>query len=338
MPHPEKIELVIHGHKIELESHLPEVLEDFRHDFYYFTQKTPSDWLSTFRISLQPASQRPKHWKALWSNKRSTLFWGNKNERRVAFFKRAWVSYQAQNRRAILYCDDPKTGYEATYLVTLSVIGETLDCHKQHRIHGLGFAHDDTGAILLAPSGRCKSTLALHLLDATPLSLLSDDTPILTHQGEMLAFPQRIAVKERPRTIPDRYLRIFQRHFYGAKFVVGSEYFLPRIEKSSRVNWLVLTTRGAETATIHKLPKWRAWWPLLKWQVIGYETPQIWELFIRPSAKDLIIKIKILGWRILCSLRLLRNVQVAQLTLSNCPRDTLNALTHFLFPSGESPS
>lgn len=285
---------------IRLSIHGPTLLLDrMQRDFSYFSAgvfQTPS-----FEIRVLPASQKPTHWRSLWKTRWSTLYLSNRHERRVCFYDSAWVAYRFELGQAEVYCDDPINAFEVCYLVVLSAMGEALDRRGVHRVHGLGLCCDGRGILFLGASGVGKSTLALEFLKDEKSRILSDDTPLLDELGGMTAFPQRIALKERP-DIDERYVRAFKRTPYPEKYVIGCEYFKDRIQPSVLTDAVVYLTRGGQKeSSLEELSRFELFGLLLRWLVVGHETPQIWQLYVRLSPLSLWWKVRIFASRVRCA-------------------------------------
>ena len=104
---------------------------------------------------------------------------------------------------------------------------------------------------------------------------------------------------------------------YGEKYVVGSDFFGPAVMNESPVQWLIIgNKKKKEKAEISQVNRMHLVWPLLKWLVIGYETPQIWEFFLRPSLSDVVFKAGILLSRLRSAFKLLTGVRVARFQFS----------------------
>ena len=322
-----KHELYVHGIRLTLKTDMPDVASDFKHDFAYFlTQDSPFSEKKEFIISHFSNQTCP--WSPIPSSgkRRSKHAWALGNYVRLCMFGKAQVEYDFTNKYCNIYSSDRDISYEIVYLVTLSYLGEAMDRRGWHRIHGFGFVIHEIGGILLAPSGGGKSTLAMELLKKQRAKILSDDTPVITKEGNMLAFPQRIALKDSPDIQPKHY-RQFKRFKFGNKFVVGADFFNPSIAPEAEIQWLILSNKKkSENAKIRQISRFFLIWPLIKWLVIGYETPQIWEFFVRPSVCDIVSKANILFSRAGTSLGILTKVKLALFTFSE---DPVNSATVF---------
>lgn len=303
-----------HGVTVSVRGAVPEVAAHFKHDFHFFLQKDASGVKADLSLEFLKAAPR---WGKGRRVGRAEFFFAPPGERRLRYFKKAFVQYAPERAKARVYAPEAALAYEAGLAVLLSFVGEWLDRRGIHRVHGLGVAGPQKSALFLAPSGTGKSTLALGLLRGTALKLLSDDTPLVDVGGQMREFPQRIATRERPSGFLPAHLRKFKRVEYGEKFVLGAQAFAKRVGERAPVDCVVITTRHLGPARLTPLPRWKLVWPLTKWLVVGYETPQMWELFLRPSRSDLKAKLRILGSRVGAAARLWRGAQAYTLSLGD---------------------
>ncbi len=310
--------LWVHGVPLRFETDAMDVASDFAHDFGYFLV-TDSSSMSCNGFMVRHHQSADCPWKPVAPGRgfRSRLAWRLGNRRRLCMLGSAQVDYDVAKGRCDIYCDDLKIAYEAVYLIVLSYLGEAMDMQAMHRIHGFGFVRENIGGILLGPSGAGKSTLAMELLRKNAVSILSDDTPFVRPDGAMMSFPQRIALREKPSLSPDCY-RSFKRARYGEKFVVGVDVFGSAVANQGHIDWLILSgSLKSSEASIHEVSRWRLVWPLTKWVIIGYETPQIWELFIRPSIFDVVSKFRILCSRVHTAIRIGLSAKVARFNFAS---------------------
>jgi hypothetical protein len=328
--HP-KVRLEAHQVSVEIRSHLPEVLEHASHDFAFFQVKNSQKKTPDLTVTvLSNKNAESFAWIPWLKFRDSTLYLPLLCERRVRLFGSVRIRYAYRKGYAYVYCDDSDLAYETVYLLVLSFLGEKLGEKGLQRLHGFGFQWQDQGVVLLARSGGGKSTLGLSLLETQRTKLISDDTPLIDLKGDMHAFPQRIALAAKP-SVPEKFLRKFKRHHHPEKYVVGAEYFRQKVTSKAKVDWLIITkSKRAKKASLKKVSRWQAAWPIVKWLVIGYETPQIWQLFLRGSPRDFFSKTGILKSRMRQMQILLKQSSVASLTLSSQPKEAVHLLKNFL--------
>lgn len=319
------VRLSIHDIDIEIFSSSPTVQDQLSHDFSIFeTDRFCPE--KAFTLYFRKASERPKDWIPCFVGPKSVLYFSDRRKR-VRFFKTSWVEYDFQGQYAEVFCDDDEIAYEVGHMILHSYLGESLDRRGWHRLHGMAFAKDNEGTVVLGKSGSGKSTLAMQLILKTRLNLLADDTPLISKDGKMHAFAERIALKERP-TIEPKYVRRYERIQYGEKFIVGSRFFAGRVQPSADVqNLILISPRRKKGADLHAAYRWQMFWPLLKWLVVGHETPQIWELFLRTH--DLKEKFKILISRIQTAWVLLFKCKMYRFHVSHDREKTSKAFLSF---------
>lgn len=303
----------------------PEGLSDLNHDFRYFVSSAAArpDLVVTLRRGRLPRK------RGLGVGRSRFLRW-RAGESQVLFFGKTWVRYRFARGEAEIVGTSADEAYEALYLVLLSAVGESLDRRGLHRLHGFAFQGWGKGLVLLGRSGSGKSTLGMELLARHPVRLVSDDTPLVSAGGTMLCFPQRIASREPPR-FGREHARRFRRFAHPEKHVVSMDALEGRIADRSSVDWLVLLREGGPSSSprLRRAGRATALWPLVKWLVVGYETPQIWELFLRPSPSDVGRKIGIALSRARAAWRLWRGARVAVLERAGSPRECVAAMERF---------
>jgi hypothetical protein len=323
--------LCVHGIQLKFETDTVDLSADFAHDFGYFISSQDfSDDSASFVVRHRGSKDCP--WKPVAPGLgfRSRIAWQLGNRRRLCMLGGAQVDYDFSAGICDIYCADLKIAYEAVYLVVLSYLGEAMDLQSMHRIHGFGFVKERMGVILLGPSGAGKSTLALEFLRKNTVSILSDDTPFVRSDSAMMSFPQRIALRERPDLAPDRY-RTFKRARHGEKFVIGVDFFGGSVVNSAKVDWLILSGgKKFLNASIQEVSRWCLIWPLTKWVILGYETPQIWELFLRPSIFDVLSKFKILCIRLHTAIQLGLGAKVARFNFARDVSHSAEVFEKFL--------
>ncbi|MCB0417059.1 MAG: hypothetical protein KDD39_05385 [Bdellovibrionales bacterium] len=281
------------GISVEVRGEWDEIRQAIRHDFGAFCAGSADlSAKGAFCVELIRSSH-DRGWKRLLRGPRSSLFIAPPGERRVCFFDKVSVCYRYQARRAQIWSLDSEAAFEALYYVLLSYVGERLDERGWHRLHGFGFS-GKRRAVVLATSGTGKSTLAWSILRRPGFEFYSDDTPLVNSKGEIAAFPQRIALEDRPKGIT---ARAFKRVRNKTKYVVGHDSFREKIAETGVLQdlyWL----RQDDSPGLSKAPRHLFVIPLLKWLVLGYETPQIWELYLRFTPSDILSKIRILNSRL----------------------------------------
>ncbi|MEZ4751560.1 MAG: hypothetical protein R3B54_13355 [Bdellovibrionota bacterium] len=293
-------QLNICGIPVQIRGEWDELRRAIAHDFTAFcTEEGACAEADSLEVELNQASHR-RGWTPLLKTQRSTLFISPLDERRVCFFDQVAVRYRYAQRKAQIWSMQTEAAFEALYYVLLSYVGERLDEQGWHRLHGFGFS-GKRRAVVLASSGTGKSTLAWSLLQNSGFYFYSDDTPLINRSGEMSAFPQRIALEQLPAGV---HGRAFKRARNKTKYVLESESFCDRVGKTGRLQDIYGLIKTTPEEGIAPAPRHQFLVPLLKWLVLGYETPQIWELYLRLSPRDILSKVGILRSRLRAAHRL----------------------------------
>jgi len=223
--------------------------------------------------------------------------------------------YDFANERGELWSRDLDLLYELTYLMALSRVGELHDRRGIHRIHALGIAVADRGALVLLPEAGGKTTLALELLKRSAVKILSDDTPLLAN-GQLLAFPTRMGVRGNVDGIDGEHLRTFNRRNHGPKTLIDLSYFRDRvIDRVSPKVVIVGARSNSAKSSIAPMSRLQALPVLSANLVFGLGLPQVLEYFLRARASDLLSKGSIAASRLLAALRLLSKTDCYRLVL-----------------------
>src|SRR6202011_3105060 len=90
----------------------------------------------------------------------------------------ALAIYDFASEQGEVWSENADLLYEITYLLCLSRIGEIHDLRRIHRVHALGIAVGDKGALVLLPESGGKSTLCMDVLPYPDTRLLSDAPPL----------------------------------------------------------------------------------------------------------------------------------------------------------------
>ena len=228
---------------------------------------------------------------------------------------RALAIYDFDREHGEVWSTDADLLYEIVYLMALSRIGERHDLIGIHRVHALGVAAFGRAALVVLPEGGGKSTLALELLRRPEISLLSDDTPLLT-RGRVLAFPTRIGVRGAVEGVGAEHVRTVRRRDRGAKMVIDYSAFRDRVVREASPAALVIGVRhGGTRSWLEPVAARTAFAPLAVNLMFGLGLPQVVEYFLRGGALELVRKAAIMRSRLVATVRLLRNARSYRLVL-----------------------
>ena len=222
---------------------------------------------------------------------------------------------------------------ELAHLAVLSRAGEELDRRGLHRVHALGVAQGRRGALILMGSGGGKSVLAMEALRSTGLGIISDDSPVVTGGGQMLAFPLRVGLrgKEFAQGVPSEMLSEFPRRGRPTKTMVALEFFSSRIPASVEISALLLGRRGvAGPPVIRRASRIRALLALADAMVVGRGVAQMSEYVLRAERSHLMLWADIGISRLRAAVETVLKAPAYDFVLSGNARDDVRVLEEFL--------
>ena len=322
-----------YGLTVRLAGETSAVLEALGRDFEHFLAPQARRDARAIRLTLElrPAPQPPHGWPFFRTKDYAVFDQGGL--RRIFYTDRAYAEYDFAARRGRIRCADAERLRELAYLAVLSRVGEALDRRGWHRIHALGFESRGRGGLLLLPSGAGKSVLALELLRSTGLGLLSDDTPLLTRDMRLLAFPLRLGFRPTADLggVPERWIRSMRRRHYGVKRLVDFGFFRERVKSDIPAAWLLVGERQDNAAPrIEPVSRVRAAGTLAAHLVVGAGIAQMSEYMLRPAPSELRPLLKIARSRLATALRLLRSTRPHRFVLGPNPHANAAALRAFV--------
>lgn len=202
--------------------------------------------------------------------------------------------FDEKNNAYKIYCQNPDLRHEISYLTILSTVGKYLDRKHIHRVHALGISQNGKGVLILLPEKGGKTTLALQLIRSDNIKLLSEDSPLINRQGEILPFPLRLGILPGGETgIPEKYLYPVYLMRTGIKMLVDIDYFADKIGTACKLQIILLGERYLGTgAKIEPASRFNGLKELVKNSVVGMGLHQgmeyligrnIWETFGRSN-------------------------------------------------------
>lgn len=216
----------------------------------------------------------------------------------VDYSGRALVIYhRSEPREYDIYSLNTDLLYEATYLFLLSRIGEFLDTREMHRIHAMALSFNGKAVLAALPMGGGKSTLCAELLKSPDFKFLSDDSPFLSADGHVHAFPLRLGLLPgEEATVPEDQRRTIQRMEFGPKVLVNFDYLAPRVAATAAPGIVFLGYRSlAPECRIEPAGSMEIARSMLANCVVGLGLYQGLEFVMRASASELAGKARI-GW------------------------------------------
>ena len=235
----------------------------------------------------------------------------------IDYSGRGLAVWDRQNRTFRICSRDQDIQYEATYLFLLSRIGEYLDEHRMHRIHAMAVSVNERAVLAILPMGGGKSTLCSALLKFPEYGLLSDDSPFISSDGMVHAFPLRLGLLPGSESeIPEEFRRTIRRMEFGPKILVGYEYFADRVRDTAKPGIVFLGSRTlADDCRIEPASSSEQVKSILVNCVVGLGLYQGLEFVLRHSPWEILAKSKVAWSRMRTARKLFSQSSVYRLTL-----------------------
>jgi hypothetical protein len=294
-----------------------DLLDNLARDFHFFAGPAPAR-----KVSVE-ANLAPPPWE------RIPIQFASRITPNAAIYDRGGVRFNDYQHEALaiydfareegeVWSENADLLYEITYLLCLSRIGEIHDLRRIHRVHALGIAVGQRGALILLPEGGGKSTLCMEMLRHPEVRLLSDDTPLVS-RGKLHAFPTRIGIRgARSLGIDPKYLRIMRRRNREPKTLLDVGYFQDRIASEATPNVLIVgARRSGNDSWIEPISAARALPALMANLVFGLGLPQVVEFFLRGGGSDVLRKGSIVSFRLAAVASLLWRAKCFRLALGS---------------------
>lgn len=219
--------------------------------------------------------------------------------RRVWYREGARCEYDYASRRGRITAADPGLLWELSYLLILSRAGEELDRRGLHRLHAAGLARGGRAFLLCGGQGTGKTTLFMELLKDRSFSLLSDDTPLVSGNGRVIPFPQRIGLDAASPHLPSfSAARRFSRRRRGEKFLVDIDKAGIPVSPPAEPGAVFLLRRSGGPPRIRPAGRTAAARELFLSLVLGSGTPQLAEYYLRFSPAGIAAKARIMASRL----------------------------------------
>lgn len=317
----ETIYLNFYGVLVKVTANDKECSSFIKTDFSYFLETADNEERQPhFSISVflcdPPYERIPKGTIAAYHTRDAVIY--KKGE--VHYFDssgKVLVIYDYKKNSAEIYSLQRELLYEKSYLMIMSRTGELLDIKKLHRIHAMGVVYRGKAILCLLPMGGGKTTLTLSLLKDKEFSLLSEEVPLISDEGFLYPFPIRMGVTtDTEISIPDEYLKYFNRSHYDPKILIDSRYFEDQISDRAEPGILFIGKRVfSESPQIIGISKLKAFPALFRLCVMGLGIPQLLEYILRFDFTDMARQFPIFVSRLWASLLLLRKSKTFELHL-----------------------
>jgi hypothetical protein len=221
------------------------------------------------------------------------------------------------------------------YLLVLSRVGEQLDKRGMHRIHAACLAYKNRAVLLVLPSGGGKTTLTLKALQNNGIYFLSDDSPLVTLKGDLLAFPLRIGCGNKPDFVAEEHLCLFKRREHGEKWLIDTEIFQDKILPRVKPGIVIIGLRKLSgRSSLRAMNKFAAIGDLVRSMVIGIGLAQLIEYVFSLRFSSLLKIFFIASSRLWASVALLFRSRVYQFEIGPDIGETHEVLLNFLVSLG----
>jgi hypothetical protein len=308
------------------------VLQDIHRDFSYFRAPAGRSQLLVELFPYRfPGPELPPL-KATLQTPRNLVFRG-REQSYLDYFGRALAIHRPQDGRFQVYCEDRDLAHEIAFLTILSRVGRHLDAVGLHRVHALGVEVGGQAVLILLPMAGGKTTLALKLLGSEGVKLLSEDSPVISRQGEVFPFPIRIGVRVggEPPGIPASFFRTVRRMEFGPKTLIDIDYFRDKIANSCPAGAILLGERWlAGPSWISPESRGRALKGFIHNSVVGLGLYQGVEFLLTSSPWELLGKMELAWSRLRNSLQVMRRSQVYRFAMGPDSEETFRVLRQFL--------
>lgn len=227
------------------------------------------------------------------------------------FYGKALSIMDYENETAKVFYNDENYIHELLYLLILSRSGKHLDMCGKHKVHAFGINKDSKNLLLMMGSKGGKTSLFCELLGDLDVNIISDDTPIITHDGRILPCPLRIGLESReyiesrfPYVNMDEIYSIKREH-YNSKYLLPIPSLKNKICSDGNINILIQGYRSTFTEPkLVQITRVQIFKHLIEHMIVGIGLPMVVEYFLRNTVKDHCFNLTILASRINAAMRL----------------------------------
>jgi len=327
--------------EVEIRSDCAELLARLKNDFsqYAVPQQAHAPQLKVQSLLTTPSIEQFNLFKGPRLRTKNAAIRDNECLRLSDYHGEGWSIFDFDEQSAIVFSRKIERLHEITYLLILSRVGKYLDSKGLHRIHAMGVSTKERALLLLLPMSGGKTTLLSHLAQkahASDLSILSDDSPLITLKGQTTAFAVRCGVtREQLTTAPfagKTPAYSLERMRYGPKFLFPIEALGCPVSKQTFDTVALLLGKRTTLAepSIKPVSKLKVIPALLSQLVIGIGLPIMREYFIENRPSDYLLLFKIAVNRLRAAFALLRRSQTYLLELSDDPSKNAALVASFL--------
>ncbi len=332
MTNPENsIQLDVYGRTFRLHGSGSAALAMVADDFHFFIRQQVGHPVDVELIAAAPPYDDVPAGIATTYTPRNISFSQN-GSTYIDYSGRALAIWNRQAFTFKIYSTDDDIQYEASYLFLLSQIGEYLDDHKMHRIHAMAMSVEDRAVLAILPMGGGKSTLAAGLLNYPEFNFLSDDSPFISADGRLHAFPLRLGLLPgNEQSIPVAHRKTIQRMEFGPKVLVNYLYFADRVRPSAEPGIVFLGKRSLSTdCRIEPASCWQGYQSMMVNCVVGLGLYQGLEFVLRHHPLELLAKTGIAWSRLRNARQLFNRSEVYQLILGRDQQRNAETVREFV--------
>ena len=223
---------------------------------------------------------------------------------------KAQTIWDHQENLVQIFSEDSDRLYEIAFLAIHSIIGQNLEKKGLCRVHAVSYTLSNVTTLVMLPSKGGKSTLLSYILENPETKIVADDMPLVNLKGEIIPFPTKISMDEKPKDgiLSGLEWREFNRTLYPPKWTASLSQLKERLEMSVPRNKILLISgfrlsRGQSILT--PVPRWKMLSPLMVHMIAGIGLPQIVEMFLRFNFFDVFKIIGHAAIRTVCAIQLL---------------------------------
>ena len=330
-PKDNSVNLHFYGLDLELRSADRKTVEGIRRDFAYFKAAPviPKVSIEVFD-EKPPFGSLPDLSASIYTL--DYVCYRRNGEIFTDYHGRGLRIFDPKKKKYEIFSENADLRYEISYVTVLSVVGQFLDSKHIHRVHAIGASQNGKAILILLPEKGGKTTLALRLLRSEQVKFLSDDSPLITRQGQILPFPLRLGILPGGESdIPTRYLRSVNFRRTGTKIMVDVDYFADRIGSVCQPGIILLGERtlGCE-ARIEPTGRLGATKEFIKNSVVGLGLAQGMEYLLGRSTWDTLGKTGLAFSRLNNSLKVISRSKVYRYVIGHDPERNIQVLLNFL--------
>jgi len=247
-------------------------------------------------------------------------------------FGKALVIWAFTSESIEIYSADRELLREKAYLMIMSRVGYFLDRRGLHRIHAMGVVFKGRAVVCAMAMGGGKTTLTLGLMEHHGFSLLSDEVPLVSRNGQLSGMPIRLGVREDAElAIPAEFVSRFVRTRYPPKLLIDAGYFGERVETSAEPGIFFVGRReGLSRPGVRPVGSLAAFRVLFEMCVLARGVPELLEYVLRTQPRALARQALIFLSRLRACYALLRGSRCYLLDLSGDPEANARFVAAFV--------